>query len=57
MSAEVISMEEWQKAVLVDWAGRFAARLLLQLPAKDRQFVLQRLERAADRLGQSGDSK
>lgn len=45
MSAEVISMDEWQKAQIVDWAVRFGSRLLAQLPQRDQERMLKRLER------------
>lgn len=45
MSAELISMEEWQKAKFVDWANRFAVAMILQLSERDRKRVLKIMQR------------
>lgn len=55
MSAELISMEEWQKAKFLDWSGRYIDALLSRMTLRERTRLVRNIERtlADHAVGQS----
>jgi hypothetical protein len=45
MSAELISMKEWEQAKIIDWSVRYCLPLLMQFTEAEQKRILERLER------------
>lgn len=46
MSAELISIEEWQKAKFLDWSDRYIAAMLSQMTPRQQRRLIQMLKEA-----------